>query len=150
MPVMQTPVMKRNAGTSVPVGSTTRISALATDATVAASMKKRRGSSRSANPRIALVRLPTTYPACTPLVSDACKNGDNRYSASNAGTTADAENQSAIAATSQSARMVIATGLAWSTEAVVGSGQAGMAALSCAQGGDAIRPSPFGSWFPTP
>jgi hypothetical protein len=74
-------------------------------------MKKRRGSIRSANPKIALVRLPTTNPACTPLVSDACKNGDNRYSASSAGTTAEAENQSAIAATWHRAMMVIATGL---------------------------------------
>ena len=48
-----------------------------------------------------------TKPACTPLVSAACANPDSRNSATSAGTTADAENHSAIAATWQSAMIAI-------------------------------------------
>ena len=100
---MHTPVTTRNSGTNGPAGSTTRINALAAAPTNAEIMKKRRGSRRSASPSAALITLPMTNPACTPLVSAACANDDNLYSARSAGTTADAENHSAIAATWHSA-----------------------------------------------
>ena len=48
-----------------------------------------------------------TKPACTPLVSAACAKPESRYSATSAGTAAEAENHSAIAATWQTAMMVI-------------------------------------------
>src|SRR6185369_10194478 len=104
---MHIPVMKRSNGTSIEVGSTARISAFAAAATAADPMKKRRGSNRSASPRLALKRLPATKPACTPLVSNACAKDESGYSASNAGTTADAENHTAIAATWHTAMIVI-------------------------------------------
>ncbi len=50
---------------------------------------------------MALARQPMTKPACTPLVSAAWAKCDRWNSAASAGVTADAENQSAIAATWQ-------------------------------------------------
>src|SRR6266700_3597064 len=100
---MQAPVTARSSGAPNDPGSTTRSNALASAPTPAATAKSRRGSTRSARPRIALARQPMTKPAWTPLVSAACANLDNPYSAASAGTTADAENQSAIAATWHSA-----------------------------------------------
>ena len=48
---------------------------------------------------MALARQPRTNPACTPLVSAAWEKFERWNSAASAGVTADAENQSAIAAT---------------------------------------------------
>ncbi len=96
---MQTPVTKRNAGATSEAGSTTRSSALATAPIAADTAKNRRGSSRSARPMSALARQPTTKPAWTPLVSAALEKFESWNSAASAGRTADAENQSAIAAT---------------------------------------------------
>ena len=53
------------------VGSTKSSVALATAPTKADAAKMRRGSSRSARPRSALARQPSTKPTCTPLVSTA-------------------------------------------------------------------------------
>src|SRR6186997_1933085 len=100
---MHMPVTKRRMGTIGPGGSTARIIALAIAATRAETMKNRRGSIRSARLRIALIRLPVTNPAWTPLVMSAWLKFDSLYSATSAGTIADAENHSAIAATWQSA-----------------------------------------------
>jgi len=60
---MHAPVMKRMAITATEVGSTRRIAALATEATAAEPMKKRRGSRRSASASPALTRVPATNPA---------------------------------------------------------------------------------------
>ena len=65
------------------------------------------GSMRSARPSTALATQPTTNPTCTALVSAACANFDSPYCATKAGTTADAENQSAIAPTWQRAMIAI-------------------------------------------
>ena len=54
---------------------------------------------RSAKPRTALVRVPTTNPACTVLVNRDAWVGVRVYSAAMEGTTAEAENHSAMAAT---------------------------------------------------
>ena len=59
---------------------------MASAPTTAATAKSRRGSTRSARPRIALAKQPMTKPAWTPLVSAACANLDNPYSAASAGT----------------------------------------------------------------
>ena len=56
--------------------------------------------------RKALTRQPSTKPACTPLVSAACAKPVSRYSATSAGSTAEAENHSASAATWQTAMIV--------------------------------------------
>ncbi len=102
-PAMHTPVTKRSSGAGHVVGSTTSSSALASAPTSAESANSRRGSARSASPSDALARQPATKPACTLLVSAACMKLDRRNSATSAGITADAENQSAIAATWHSA-----------------------------------------------
>ena len=62
-----------------------------------AAAAKRRGSMRSASPSKALARQPSTQPAWTLLVSIAWAKLDSPNSATSAGTTADAENHSAIA-----------------------------------------------------
>src|SRR5512144_2627055 len=98
---MHTPVTKRAAGAASERGSTTSSSALAIAPTAAAVAKKRRSSRRSARPRIALTRQPATKPTCTADVSVACAKRDRWNSAASDGTTADAENHSAIAATWQ-------------------------------------------------
>ena len=72
---------------------------LAAVATSAAVMKKRLGSARSARPRMALVKVPKTNPACTALVSIEACVALMANSALSDGTTAVAENQSAMAAT---------------------------------------------------
>ena len=59
---MQAPVMKRRTITTNEVGSTSRMTPLAAAATIAATMKKRRGSILSASPRTALMKAPTTNP----------------------------------------------------------------------------------------
>ena len=70
---------------------------------------------RSASPKNALARHPTTNPACTPLVSAACAKPESPNSATSDGMTADAENHSAIAATWQTAMIA--------TEAVFDAGR---------------------------
>ena len=54
---------------------------------------------RSASPRMALVKVPKTYPACTLLVSSETCVAPMANSALSDGTTAVAENQSVMAAT---------------------------------------------------
>ena len=68
---------------------------------------KRLSSRRSARPRTAETRQPATKPSCTPLVNAACMNPVRRNSAVSCGTTAEAENQSAIASIWDSARAAI-------------------------------------------
>jgi hypothetical protein len=104
-PASAMPVTKRRTGAIGVDGLTTSRSALAIAPPSAHSANSRRGSTRSASPMTALTRQPTTNPSCTPLVSAACMNPDNPYSPTSAGTTADAENHSASAATSQIAMM---------------------------------------------
>src|SRR6478735_11809278 len=111
---MHTPVSTRSAGASHDAGSTASSSALNSAPAAALIAKMRRGSARSARPSNALAMQPTTKPACTPLVSAACWNADSPYSATSAGTAADAENHSAIAATWHSAMIA--------TEAVLAGG----------------------------
>ena len=107
---MQMPVAMRSAGAAHDAGSITRRSALAPAPITAEAAKSRRGSMRSGSPSTALARQPMTNPACTPLVSAACMKGERWNSATSAGTTADAENHSAIAATWQVAMIVTDAG----------------------------------------
>ena len=76
---------------NVPVGRVTTIDRLMADAT--------------AEPRFntALVSAPTTNPSCTLIVSHACWPPLKLHSAASCGTTAVAENHSAIASSSASA-----------------------------------------------
>ena len=106
MPAIQAPVIKRSNGIKFESGPTTRIKKFAVAAIRAEAMKKRLGSSLSAKPKIAEVRLPTTKPVWTALVKSACWKELRLYSAMSAGRTAVAENQSAITATWQSAKTV--------------------------------------------
>ncbi len=101
---MQAPVTKRIAIIVNEVGSTIRMTALAAAAMIAEVMKNRRGSMRSANPRRALIKVPTTNPTWTLLVNKDAWVGVNAYSAEIEGMTADAENHSAITAISQTAK----------------------------------------------
>ena len=96
---MHTPVTTRSKGAAGEAGLTASSKALASAPTVADAANKRRGSTRSGRPRIALARQPRTNPACTPLVSAAWEKFERWNSAASAGVTAEAENQSAIAAT---------------------------------------------------
>src|SRR6266545_6548765 len=128
---MQAPVIMRSAGATTEVGSTTRRSAFAPAPIVAETAKNRRGSSLSASPMSALARQPATKPACTPLVSAALEKLERWNSAASAGSTADAENQSAIAATWQNA--MIAIDAAFDSENLV----------------TADLPIPGGAWFAT-
>ena len=105
---MQTPVMKRSATTVGEAGSTSRIAALAPAATSAEAMKNLRGSIRSARPRKALVSVPATKPAWTALVKSEAECGSIAPVALSAGTMAEAENHSAMAATWQTAMVAIA------------------------------------------
>jgi len=98
--------MKRITMTRSDIGSIIRMVALAPAAISAETMKKRRASSRSANPRKALPRVPATKPACTLLVSRPARAPKMPNSAVSDGTTAVAENHSAIAANSQTASTV--------------------------------------------
>ena len=82
-------------------GSTSSIAPFASPATKADIMKKRRGSSLSARPKNALDNVPTTNPAWTLLVNSEALVGLSPYSATSVGITAEAENQSAITATTQ-------------------------------------------------
>src|SRR4029453_3160752 len=104
---MQMPVTTRSAGAAGESGGTARSSAVAAAPIAADQAKNRRGSMRSASPSPALTRQPITNPICTPLVSADCMNFDRWNSATSEGTIADAENQSAIAATWQIAMIVI-------------------------------------------
>ena len=112
-PAMQAPVTTRSNGVRGPAGSTTSSSAFAAAPTKADSAMKRLGSTRSASPSNALATQPITNPACTPLVRAACANPVSPYCATSAGTTADAENHSAIAATWQSAMIAIDASFDW-------------------------------------
>ena len=105
---MQTPVTKRSATTDAEAGSNRRIAALAAAATSADAMKNLRGSIRSARPRRALVSVPATNPACTALVNSEAECGSIAPVALRAGTIAEAENQSAMAATWQTAMVAMA------------------------------------------
>src|SRR6266542_2354227 len=107
---MQAPVTKRSAGAAIDAGSMTKRSAFAPAPIAADTAKNRRGSSLSASPMSALARQPATKPACTPLVSAALEKLERWNSAASAGSTADAENQSAIAATWQNAMIAIDAG----------------------------------------
>ncbi len=98
---MQAPVTTRASRVQPESGPKTRIAALAAAAIRAATMKKRRGSRRSARPSSALPSDPSTKPAWTLLVKSDWANPPSPYSAVSAGTTAEAENQSAMAATWQ-------------------------------------------------
>jgi len=99
--------MKRAAKTQPAPGGTSRIEAFAAAATTVEIMNRRRGSTRSARPSVALASVPATNPTCTKLVnSDTC-SGVSACSRRMEGTTADAENQSASAATWQSASRAI-------------------------------------------
>src|SRR6266508_1419088 len=98
---MHTPVTRRSKGASGEAALTASSKALASAPTVADTANRRLGSTRSARPRIALARQPSTNPACTPLVSAAWEKFESWNSAASAGVTAEAENQSAIAATWQ-------------------------------------------------
>src|SRR5881296_3081210 len=104
---MQMPVTSRSSGAASERGSTTSSSALAIAPTIAEAANRCRNSSRSANPNTALTRQPTTKPTCTAVVSVACSKFDKWNSAASDGITAEAENQSAIAATWQAAMIVI-------------------------------------------
>ena len=104
---MQMPVAMRNSGASHDEGSITSSRALALPPTAAQMANSRRGSTRSGSPSNALVKHPSTKPACTPLVNAAWAKPLNRNSATSAGMIADAENHSAIAATWQTAMIVI-------------------------------------------
>src|SRR6476660_4785042 len=106
---MQIPVTARNASALAEEGSTASKPALAIAPTAAAMLNSRRGSTRSASPSNALATHPTTKPSCTALVSAACTNGVSRNCAVSAGRTADAENQSDIAATWHKAMIAIET-----------------------------------------
>src|SRR2546428_13149432 len=98
---MHTPVTTRSSGAAGEAGLTASNDALAIAPTIADTANKRRGSTRSGRPRIALAKQPRTNPACTPLVSAAWAKFERWNSAASAGVTAEAENQSAIAATWQ-------------------------------------------------
>jgi hypothetical protein len=100
---MHTPVTTRKSGAPIDAGSTASSSALDAAPIAAEAANRRRGSTRSASPRNALARHPSTKPACTPLVNAAWAKPSKRNSATSAGMIADAENQSAIAATWQTA-----------------------------------------------
>ena len=91
---MQAPVANRATRTANDVGSNSRIAALAAEAQTAEARKNRLGSSRSARPRTALVRVPTTKPACTLLVSADAWPPSSPNSAISDGITAVAENHS--------------------------------------------------------
>ena len=69
---MQAPVTNRSTITSGDPGSTSSSPAFATAAISAAAVKNRFGGIRSASPKAALARLPTTKPACTALVKTDC------------------------------------------------------------------------------
>src|SRR5689334_2892137 len=101
------PVTARNASAAGDAGSISRNAALAIAPTSAEAAKSRRGSSRSARPSRALTMQPTTKPTCTALVRAACMNAERRNSVTSAGSTAEAENQSDIAATWHRAITVI-------------------------------------------
>ena len=100
---MQTPVAKRSPITAKDAGSKARMSAFAAAAVRADAMKNRRGSNRSARLNRALTMVPTTKPACTELVNRDAISGGRPTLSRSAGTTAEAENQSAIVATVQNA-----------------------------------------------
>lgn len=96
---MQAPVTKRSAMTAGEVGSNSRIAPFAAAATQLDAKNTRRGSYRSASPTVALIKVPTTKPACTALVKSDALGGGSATSAVSAGTTAEVENQTAKAAT---------------------------------------------------
>ena len=108
------PVTKRSSGATRDAGSTTSSSAFGDRAA-----QRARGEQAA---RIDAIGQPEERaheaaerrsPACTPLVSAACAKPVSPYSATSAGTTADAENHSAIAATWQSAMIVTDASLVW-------------------------------------
>ena len=104
---MQAPVTKRSTTIAGDVGSNSRMAPLAAAATKAAPMKNRRGSSRSASPKPALIKVPITKPSWTALVSSDAVASSRPACALSAGTTAEAENHTAIAATSQKTMIAI-------------------------------------------
>src|SRR5438046_10705319 len=95
---MHTPVTTRSKGAAGEAGLTASSKALASAPTVADAANRRRGSTRSGRPRLALAKQPRTKPAWTALVSAAWEKVERWTSAVNAGVTAEAENVSVIAA----------------------------------------------------
>src|SRR5213594_1818744 len=130
---MHTPVTTRSKGAAGEAGLTASSKALASAPTVADAANRRRGSTRSGRPRIALAKQPRTKPACTPLVSAAWEKFERWNSAASAGVTAEADNQSAIAATWQIS--MIATDarfdVAQVSSIVLGSRVSGLTAAQC-------------------
>ena len=100
---MQMPVAKRSPITAKDAGSKARMRMFAPAAVRAEAMKKRRGSKRSARLKSALTMVPITKPACTELVNRDAISGGRPTLSRRAGTTADAENHSAMVATVQKA-----------------------------------------------
>ena len=100
---MQMPVANRSPITANDAGSNARIRMFAPAAVRAEAMKNRRGSKRSARLNKALMMVPTTNPACTELVNRDAISGGRPTLSRKAGTTAEAENHSAIVATVQKA-----------------------------------------------
>src|SRR4029079_8896974 len=104
---MHTPVIPRSKSAVADDGSTTSSPVLASAPTKADSANSRRGSPRSGSPSTALATQPTTNPSWTALVSAACVNAVRWNSTVSAGSTAEAENHSDIAATWRAAITVI-------------------------------------------
>src|SRR5581483_9918393 len=99
MPAIAMPVTKRRIGTEGEVGGTARISVLAAQAISAETVNSRRGSYRSARPRKALIRVPSTKPACTALVNSEAWKSSIAADCLRLGMIAVAENQSDSAST---------------------------------------------------
>src|SRR4029078_9283480 len=107
---MHTPVIPRSKSAVADDGSTTSSPVLASAPTKADSANSRRGSPRSGRPVTALATQPPTNPSWTALVSAACVNAVRWNSTVSAGSTAEAENHSDIAATWQGGRLRVDKG----------------------------------------
>src|SRR5246127_1757675 len=108
---MQMPATTRRSGAPTEPGSTPRRKAVAPARTAAEAAKNRRVSMRSASPSRALTRQPITNPTCTAPVNAACMKFESPNSATSDGTTAEAENHRAIAATWLTAMIATDAGL---------------------------------------
>ena len=104
---MQIPVTKRSAITPGDVGGKARIRPLAAAPIRAETMNRRRGSNRSAIPKPALTMVPTTNPSCTALVNKDAVAASSPALRRRSGTTAEAENHSAMASTWATIMMVM-------------------------------------------
>src|SRR5690349_6919340 len=104
-PAMQTPVRKRKAYTSGPVGGRNTSQAVAAAATSAEAMNRRLGSKRSASESTALKMVPATKPTRSALVSSAAAWALTAWVCLTVATTEAEENQTVMAPTWHSRRM---------------------------------------------